>query len=124
MKILLIIARLLLGLAFVVFGLNAFFQFMKMGPMPKGPAGAFIGAMFQSGYFYAVAVVQIVSGLLLLSGKFVALGLTLLGPVIFNILCYHIFFEPTGIQLGIIVFCLEAFLIWGHRDRFAPLFKP
>src|SRR5580700_9892948 len=99
MKIILLIARLLLALAFVVFGLNAFLHFLGMGPMPTGAAGAFMGALFQSGYFYAIAVVEIVSGLLLLSGKFVALGLTLLGPVIFNILCFHIFLEHgIGIQ--------------------------
>src|SRR5213076_1498595 len=100
MKIITIIARSLLGLIFVVFGLNAFLHFIPMPP-PEGQAGAFSGAMFQSGYFYVVAVLQILGGLLLLSGLFAPLGLTLLGPVIVNILLFHIFLAPGGLPTAI-----------------------
>jgi putative oxidoreductase len=123
MKIAVVIARVLLGMAFVFFGLNGFLHFMK-GPLPGGAAGDFTKAMFLSGYFYVVAGFQVAGGALLLIGRFVALGLTLLGPVIVNILLFHAFLEPTGIQIGIVVACLEAFLIWAYRDRFAPIFKP
>src|SRR5829696_9107434 len=80
MKIAVIIVRTLLGLAFVVFGLNAFLQFMP-APPPEGLAGDFTKALFVSHYFYVVAVLQIAGGALLLIGRFVPLGLTLLGPV-------------------------------------------
>ena len=93
MKIAIIIARLLLGLVLVVFGLNAFLHFIPQPP-PEGQAGAFIGAMFVSGYFYVVAVLQIAGGLLLLSGRFIPLALMLLGPVIVNIMLFHIFLHP------------------------------
>jgi hypothetical protein len=108
---------------FVVFGLNGFLQFMKMGPMPAGPAGAFIGALFQSGFFYVVAALQIAGGAILLIGRYVALGLTLLGPVIVNILLYHLLLDRTGLPLAMIVSCLGLFLLWAYRDRFAGILK-
>ena len=90
MKIIEIIARVLLGLVFTVFGSNAFLHFIKMPPM-SGPSGDFITAMDSTGYIYVVGVCQVAGGLILLIGRFIPLGLTLLGPVIVNILCFHIF---------------------------------
>ena len=100
MKIVILIARLLLGLVFVVFGLNGFLNFLSMGPMPTGLAGQFIGALFQSHYLWVVAGLQVVGGLLLLVNRFVPLALVLLGPVIVNILLYHLFLNPAGIARG------------------------
>ena len=120
MKIATIIARGLLGLIFVVFGLNAFLQFMPMPP-PKGLAGDFVKALFVSHYFYVVAILQILGGAFLLSGRFVPLGLTLLGPVIVNILLFHIFLEPSGLALAIVVSALALFLLWAYRAAFAGL---
>jgi uncharacterized membrane protein YphA (DoxX/SURF4 family) len=122
MKIPILLARLLLGFAFVVFGLNAFLHFIHQPP-PQGLAGAFVGALFVSGYFYVVAILQIAGGVILLSGRFVALGLVLLGPVIVNILLFHIFLERTGLPIAGVVSCLALFLLWAYRDRFAPLLK-
>jgi putative oxidoreductase len=62
MKIVTLIARLLLGLIFVVFGLNGFLNFINMGPMPSGLAGQFIGALAQSHYFWVVAALQVAGG--------------------------------------------------------------
>jgi putative oxidoreductase len=84
-----LIARLLLGLIFVVFGLNGFLNFFNMGPMPSGLAGQFIGALGLSHYFWVVAALQVAGGALLLINRFVPLGLVLLGPVIVNIILYH-----------------------------------
>src|SRR5947209_12445553 len=110
MKILTIIARSLLGLIFVVFGLNAFLQFIPMPP-PQGLAGDFMKALFMSHYFYVVALLQIVGGALLLIGRYVPLGLTLLGPVIVNILLFHVFMDPSGLPLALIVAALSLFLL-------------
>src|SRR5262244_3452032 len=96
MKIVTLIARLLLGLAFVVFGLNGFLNFLNMGPMPTGLAGQFMGALFMSHYYWVVAALQILGGLLLLVNRFVPLALVLLGPIIVNIICYHVFLNPSG----------------------------
>ena len=123
MKILTILARSLLGLLFVVFGLNAFLHFIPMTP-PQGMAGDFVKALSASHYFYSVAVLQIVGGALCLLGRFVPLGLTLLGPVIVNILLFHIFLEPSGLPLALVVSALELFLLWAYRSAFVGLLKP
>ena len=123
MKILTIIARSLLGLIFVVFGLNAFLQFIHMPP-PQGMAGDFMKALFVSHYYYVVAILQIVGGAICLLGRFVPLGLTLLGPVIVNILLFHIFLQPTGLPLAVVVSALELFLLWAYRGAFGGLIKP
>jgi uncharacterized membrane protein YphA (DoxX/SURF4 family) len=123
MKILEIIARVLLGLVFVVFGSNAFLHFIKVPPM-SGPSGDFIMAMIGSGYICVVGFCQVAGGLLLLIGRFIPLGLTLLGPVIVNILCFHIFLNHEGLPLALIVAVLALFVLWRHRANFAGLLKP
>ncbi|SRR6266568_76356 len=123
MKILTIIARSLLGLVFVVFGLNAFLHFMPMPP-PQGLAGDFMKALFVSHYFYVVAVLQIAGGAICLLGRFVPLGLTLLGPVIVNILLFHVFLDPAGLPLALVVCALALFLLWTNHQAFAGLIQP
>src|SRR5438105_15957650 len=110
MKYVIVIARVLLGLVFLVFGSNAFLKFMPMPAIP-GQAGAFITALMSSGYMYVVAVLQILGGLcLLLGARFVPLGLTMLGPVIVNILLYHLFLQPEGLPIAVAVAALALFL--------------
>jgi putative oxidoreductase len=124
MKYAIIIVRILLGLMFAVFGSNAFLHFIPMPPM-EGPAGAFIGALVSSGYIYAIAALQVGGGLLLLiGGRCVPVGLTLLGPVIVNILLYHIFLDQKGLAMACVVSILAFFLLWAYRDRFPAIFKP
>jgi uncharacterized membrane protein YphA (DoxX/SURF4 family) len=124
MKYAIIIVRVLLGLMFAVFGSNAFFHFMKMPPM-QGDAGAFIGALVNSGFIYAIAFLQVVGGLfLLVGGRFVALGLTLLGPVIVNIVLYHIFLDTNGLPMAGVVAALSLFLLWVYRFKFPAIFQP
>ena len=123
MKIITIIVRILLGVVFVVFGANMLHPFLKMPPPPTGPAGDFVGAMASTGYLKVIGVLQFTGGLILLIGKYIPLGLTLLGPVIFNILLFHIFFAPSGLPLAITVSVLALFLLWRHRSNFAGLLK-
>jgi len=123
MKAATIIARILLGLVFVVFGSNAFLHFIPMPPPPAGLAGDFMKSLFMSQYFYVVAVTQIFGGLLVLSGRFTALGLLFLGPVIVNILSFHIFLNREGLPLAIVVAVLALFLLWQKRSNFAGLLK-
>lgn len=122
MKIATLIARLLLGLIFVVFGLNGFLNFINMGPLPSGLAGQFIGALAQSHYFWVVAALQVAGGALLLVNRFVPMGLVLLGPVIVNILLYHVFLFPSGFQLPIVVTILWFIVFYGHRQYFSGIF--
>ena len=124
MKIATIIARVLLGLMFVVFGSNIFLHFIPMPPPPATLAGDFSKALMQSHYIYVVGLLQVIGGLLLLIGRYVPLGLTLLGPVIVNILLFHIFLDPSGLPMAIVVAALALFLLWRHRTNFAGLVKP
>jgi putative oxidoreductase len=123
MKYAIIIARLLLGLVFVVFGSNAFLHFIPVPPM-QGQAGAFIGALISSGYIYPIAMLQVLGGLFLLIGRFIPLGLTLLGPVIVNIMLYHIFLDPSGLPMAVAISALALFLLWIYRFRFPAIFQP
>jgi uncharacterized membrane protein YphA (DoxX/SURF4 family) len=122
MKILTLIARLLLGLVFVVFGLNGFLNFLSMGPMPTGLAGQFIGALVLSHYFWVVAALQIIGGALLLVNRFVPLALVLLGPVIVNIICYHVILNPSGVVPAAVVTVLWFIVFYSKRQYFSGIF--
>jgi putative oxidoreductase len=93
-----------------------------MGPMPTGLAGQYITVMMQSHYFYFVAAVQVVGGALLLIGRYIPLGLTLLGPVIVNIIIYHLLMELKGIPMAIIVTILWAIVFYRNRQYFSGVF--
>src|SRR5438552_13665689 len=121
MKIATIIVRVLLGLVFVVFGSNIFLHFIPMPPPPATLAGDFSKALMQSHYIYVVGMLQVGGGLLLLTGRYVPLALTLLGPVIVNILLFHIFLDPSGLPMAVIVAALALFLLWRYRTNFAGL---
>jgi putative oxidoreductase len=124
MKYVIHTVRILLGLAFVFFGANIFFHFLPMPPPPPGDAGAFAGAMMRSGYMDVVAALQVLGGLCLLTGRLAPLGLTLLGPVIFNIVLFHIFFDRSGLPMAIIISVLALFLLWIYRYKFPAIFRP
>ena len=122
MRIVTMIARFLLALIFIVFGLNGFLHFLDMGPMPTGLAGQFMGALMQSHYFWVVAALQVAGGALLLVNRYVPLGLVLLGPVIVNILLYHIFLNPAGMLMAIVVTVLWLIVFYAHRHHFSGIF--
>ena len=118
------IARTLLGLVFVVFGLNFFFHFLPMPPMEGAPA-AFMGALFATGYMFPlIKVTEIVGGLMLLSGRFVPLGLLLLAPVLVNIAAFHVFLTPGEVGMSAVLVAIEAFLAWSYRDSFRGVLDP
>jgi uncharacterized membrane protein YphA (DoxX/SURF4 family) len=124
MKILTIIARILLGLIFVVFGSNGFLHFLPMPPLPQGVTGEYLHAFFASGYVYVISGFQVAGGLLLLIGRFVPLGLTILAAIIVNIWAFHLLMAPEGLPPAVVVTILELFLVWSYRDRFAGILRP
>jgi putative oxidoreductase len=121
MKIATLIARVLLGLIFTVFGSNAFLHFMPMPPPPPGLVGEYLHAISDSGYIYVIGGFQVITGLLLLIGRFVPLALTILAAMIVNIWCFHILLAPAGFEPAVVVTILELFLMWRYRDAFAGL---
>ena len=123
MKIVTIIARILLGLVFVVFGLNIFLHFIPQPPQKPGLAADFATALFVSHYLYVVGALQVVGGALLLIGRYVPLGLTLLGPVVVNILLFHLLLSPEGLPIALVVAVLTLVVLAGYRSAFAGLLK-
>ena len=121
MKIAFLIARNLLGLIFLVFGLNGFLHFIPM-PAPTGLAGQYMTVMFTSHYMVPVFLLQIVGGALLLANRFVPIGLVLLGPVIVNILMYHASMAPQGLPLPLVVTVLFLVVFYGVRLAFTGVF--
>jgi uncharacterized membrane protein YphA (DoxX/SURF4 family) len=122
MKIAALIARILLGLVFVVFGANGFLNFIPMGTMPTGTAGQFLAALFQSHYVLVVSAIQLAGGVLLLVNRYVPLALVLLGPVIVNIFLYHLLMDRSGLVLAIVVVILWGIVAFRHRQNFSGIF--
>src|SRR5260370_7734508 len=98
MKIAATISRYLLGVIFLTFGLNGFLHFIPMPP-PTGVAAQFFGALFVSRLYIVIFLLQIVPAVLLLVNRYVPLALTILGPVIFNLLSFPLFLPPAHVPL-------------------------
>ena len=109
-------ARLLLGLIFVVFGLNGFITFI---PVPE--LHPFMQMMVDSGFIYVVKALEVVGGLLLLINFRVPLALLLLGPVVVNILLYHAFFDPRNWPISVLNLVLFVIILAAHRQSFRIL---
>jgi putative oxidoreductase len=122
MKIASRISRYLLGLIFLTFGLNGFLHFIPMPP-PTGTAGQFFGALFISRFYVVIFFLQIVGAVLLLINRYVPLALTILGPIIVNILSFHILMAPAGLPLAIAVMVLWLIVAYHVRAAFAGIFQ-
>lgn len=121
MKIVVTIARILLGLLFTVFGLNGFLHFIPMQP-PTGLAGQYMGALYMSHYLAVVFLLELAGGLLLLVNRYVPFGLLLLGPVLVNILLFHSFMAPQGLPMALIATVLWLVVFASVRKAFAGVF--
>jgi uncharacterized membrane protein YphA (DoxX/SURF4 family) len=125
MKFAVIGARVLLGLIFTVFGLHGFFHFSFI-PMPEmsEAGGTFMGALMGTGYFMMVVkAVEVLAGVMILTGRFLPLGLILLAPVTVNILLFHIFLDPAGMGMAIFVVAMQLFLAWSYRDSYSGVLQ-
>ena len=122
MKILTHISRFLLGLIFLIFGLNGFLHFIPMAP-PNGVAGQFLGAMFVTKYLLFVFAIQLIGGVLLLINRYVPIALTILGPIIVNILLFHGLMNPAGFGLALLVTILWGVVFASVRLAFAGIFE-
>jgi uncharacterized membrane protein YphA (DoxX/SURF4 family) len=118
-----LIARIVMGLGFTVFGLNGFLHFIPepKTPMPEG-AGAFAGALMKTGYmFQMIAGTQLLVGVLLLLNRFVPLALVLIMPVLVNIIAFHLFLAPAGWIPGAVFMALELYLAWAYRKSYCSV---
>ena len=115
------IARVLLAVLFLTFGLNGFLNFI---PVPKDIPQDIITvsmALMKAGYMNVVSAVEILVAVLLLINRFVPLALALLAPILVGILTFHIALQPATIGPGIVVTLLELYLAWSYRRAFCPM---
>jgi putative oxidoreductase len=117
-------ARVLLGGMFLFTGLNGLFHFAPLPPPPEG-ARQLLEAFQASGYLLAfIKLTEVSVGALLLANRFVPLALTVLAPVMLNIVVFHAFLEPPQtLVIPLVLMGLQLFLAWTHRAAYAPLFR-
>ena len=115
------LARLLLGLVFVLFGLNGFFDFIPL-EAPAGEAGAFLGALGAAGYMLPlIKITEIVAGALLLANRHVTLATLMLAPIVINILAFHVFLDNSGMLMAVAVSALEGYMLYENRNNLKQL---
>jgi hypothetical protein len=117
------VVRILMGLPLVVFGLNAFLNFIPppQTPLPEG-AIAFAGALMNSGYmFQLIGITQLVVGLMLVTNRFVPLALALFAPFIVNSVAFHAFLEPSGQPMALVFLAMELYLAWTYRNSYRSM---
>jgi len=122
MRIASLVARILLGALFVFGGSNHLFNFVK-GTLPPGIGGQFIGAMIQTGYLNFIGVMEVIGGLLLLVNQFVPLGLTILGPIVVNILVIEALIMPKALPVAFVMILLWVLGAWPFRSVFFPVLQ-
>lgn len=116
------VVRYLMGLIFLIFGLNGFLNFLPTPPM-EGDLGTFMGGLMASGYFFPfLKATEVIAGLLLLSGFYVPLAIAVLGPITLNIFFVHAAMEPSGLPIAIFVFLANLFLAYAYRENFKGIF--
>lgn len=117
------IIRVLLGLMFLLFGLNGFLNFI---PQPKDIPPEIMnvmGALMKAGYMSVVSGAEVIIAILLLTNRFVPLALAMLAPLVVGILTFHIAMQPATIGPGIVVLAMELYLAWAYRGAFRPMLR-
>jgi putative oxidoreductase len=123
LKIASLIARILLGALFVFAGSNHLFNFMGKQPLPPGPAGELVGGMLQTGYLTFIGVMEVLGGLLMIVNQFVPLGLTILGPLVVNILVINALIAPKALPVAVIMVFFWILGAWPFRSVFFPILR-
>ena len=124
MKIAIIVARILLGLPFLVFGLDGLFEFLPETGKLATDAKAFLDAMGATGYMLPLLhITEVMCGALLVAGLFVPLALTVLAPVLVNILLVHLRLDTQGIEIAMVLCALEGILVFAHAPYFDGVLK-
>ena len=123
MKITSIVARYLLGLIFTVFGLNGFLNFIHQPPPTNPLTLQFLVSVSESHFAAFFFAIQVLGGLLLLSGYFVPLALTVLAAELYNILAFHLTLAPASIAPALVACVLWVLVFLQYRENFKGIFR-
>ena len=115
------IIRILLGLMFLVFGLNGFLNFMPAPQDIPQDILTVMGALMTAGYMTVVSGAEVVIAVMLLTNRFVPLALAMLAPIVVGIITFHVAMAPATIGPGIVVLLMELYLAWAYRGAFRPM---
>ncbi len=121
MKIAVIIIRLLMGAMFLFASVTVLF---KLVPQPElsGNVKIFMEGMAASGYLItSIKIFELFCAIAFLSGRFVPLATVVIFPIIFNILMFHLYVEPSGLLIAILLMIGDLFQAWYHRDKYKPM---
>lgn len=113
-----LLARLLFGGAYLIFGANFYLHLLPLGAARNPP---FILMMTDSGFFHLVKGAQVLGGLLLVCNQYVALGLLLLTAVTVNIVVFYLTMYHAEYEVAAVFAGLNLFLLWSYRRALAPL---
>jgi uncharacterized membrane protein YphA (DoxX/SURF4 family) len=109
-------ARILFGAGFVIFGLNGFLNFMPNPPLTP-EAGSLLGALAATGYFFPmIKIIELLTGLMILTNLFAPLGAILITPILVGITTIHIFLNPAGLPMMIVLHILHGLVAYGYKD--------
>lgn len=118
-----VVARILFGLMFLVFGLNGFLHFIPQPPVPER-VGAFMMGLAQTGYMLPlIKGVEVLVGVLLLANRFVPLALALIAPNVVNIVLLHTVLAPSGLPVALAVLAMELYLAWSYRASYRSMLQ-
>lgn len=124
MKIAVIIVRVLLGLLFLFASVSFFLDLIPV-PEMEGDILAFNTGLAASKYFFPLLkTTELLCGLALVIGFFVPLATIVLIPITVNILMVHLFLDPTGLPMAIVMIVAHLFLIYACRAHYRRLLSP
>ena len=116
-------ARILLGIIFLVFSANYWLKFIPIpAPAAESLAAGFMGAIYGSGFLTLIKVLELLSAVLLLSGRYINLALTLLGPIVVNILLFHVLVKQADHGLSILIAILALVVLIGQKNYLKTIF--
>ena len=115
-------ARLIFGLAFFIFGINGFLNFMPTPPMTT-EAGTLLEALGATGYFFPmIKIIEMVAGILLIANYLAPFAVVLITPILIGITTIHLFLNPAGIPMMIVLHLLHGYLVVGYKSYYKSLF--
>jgi hypothetical protein len=118
-----LISRVLLGLIYLIFGLDYFLHFIPYQPLHTGKTGAFIAGLKGVGYFYPmIKVIQITGGLSLMFNRYAPFSAVVLFPISLNVLLFHTILVPSGWLMGVTLMVPNLLLGYGYRKYYSGMF--